>query len=236
MGVLRKGRNAPASRPSAPGVAVLLGSQARTQARTRPLSRGLGRSRGAGAGGAARVLGGTTSPQERPVRCLAAPRHPSPPWPGGGPHARARHGDRPRREPGGLAQDGGPRSRPSGPWVPAPRPRLRGVGRRRRLQGCRWPSLPRPGLGFCTWVDRAEAAVVWTCAAAPGRPAPRPRSPLCGQGLARAASEGPPVVQPQSRALASRLLSETAAAPRRPLFPGNARCRAGWHGRTVPGF
>lgn len=130
---------------------------------------------------------------------------------GGGPHARPRphRGDRPRREPGRLAQDGGARSRPSAPWIPALVLRCCGICGRRQLQGCclAEPSSSGPGIP-------PEPVAVWACVRPPqvDEP-PRPRSPLCRQGRVAGRPR-------QVRGLAALGFRDFSRGPRRVLCCG----------------
>lgn len=143
----------------------------------------------------------------RPVRFLAAPRHPARPplrWEGGvrcsplvlegtrplellAPTLAGEEGRVGVRAPcSGRASLGPPGSRPLVL-------RCRGVGRWRRLQGCRLVEPPSsgPGIVHVGGLGGARGSLD-LCAAAPGRPAPgRPvpatRAPSAGKAVSRAA-------------------------------------------------
>lgn len=193
----------------------------------------------------------------RPVRFLAAPRHPArpplrwevafaarpsclrahapsscwpPPWPG----------RRAASEFGRLAQDG----RPSGPLGPGPSSSVAvaladGAG----CRAAAWSSLPRLGLGLCTWVDWAEPVAVWTCVRPPqgDQPqvdqSPRPE-PLCGQGRVAGRPQLQRRLSRSSPRLALRLSlprQRWPAAARWPSPPGEIGRRAGRRGGAAPG-
>lgn len=141
------------------------------------------------------AVGGATSRQAgralpaRPVRFLAAPRHPPPAPAAVGGDARCSpltflslEGTRPPRAAGPHpGRGGGPHARPhhgdrlrrepgrlaqdaAGPRSPGSRPLvLVAVA----FADLAWPSLPRLDLRFCMWVDWAEPVAVWTCVRPP---------------------------------------------------------------------
>lgn len=253
-GSREEGRSAPVRRPFAPTVPFC----------TAPAHAGLclgagGRVEGPGLQVQPVHCEGTTLRQagralpSRPVRFLAAPRHPArpplwwevafaarpsclrahapsscwpPPWPG----------RRAASEFGRLAQDG----RPSGPLGPGPSSSVAvaladGAG----CRAAAWSSLPRLGLGLCTWVDWAEPVAVWTCVRPPqgDQPqvdqSPRPEPPLRARPCRGppSASEMSLAVQPEACTAAFSATSEMAGCCSLAFTPWRNRAQSGPAGR-----